>query len=136
MARFSIDVTGKIRSCLFVLAALSEQGPKVAQLVLAKVMPSLGEGDEPPQFLAQIQALGHMLRSALDLMVELDRQLVDENDLRAGLLQARDSDVANLRRRAVGLRRIVTGCYTAPEAASLGLVGRFSREPIALLRQS
>ncbi len=136
MARFSIDVTGKIRSCLFVLSALWEQGPKVTQLVQAKVLPSLGEGDEPPPFLAQIQALGHILKSALDLMVELDRKLYDENDLRASLLKARDRVVVNLAQRVVGLRRIVTGCYAAPEAAKLGLIGRFSREPIALLRQS
>jgi hypothetical protein len=136
MVRLSIDVTSKIRFCLFVLAALSEQGPKVAELVQAKSLPSLGEGDEPPPFLAQIQALGRLLQAALDRLVERDRELVDENDRRAALLKARDGDAGKLRRRIVGLRRIIFGCYAAPEAAKLGLVGRFSREPIALLRQS
>ncbi len=136
MLRFSIDVTGKIRSCLFVLSALLEQGPAVAKLVLAKALPSLGEGDEPPPFLAQIQALGLILKSALDRMVDLDRMLVDENDLRASLLKTRNDLAAKLAQRAGGLRRIIIGCYLAPEVAKLGLIGRFSREPIMLLRQS
>ncbi len=51
--------------------------------MLRKVQPSLGEGEEPPRFLAQIQALGRMLQAALDLMVERDRKLFDENELRA-----------------------------------------------------
>ncbi|MCP4250956.1 MAG: hypothetical protein GY778_28295, partial [bacterium] len=77
MARFSTEVTGKISSCLFVLSALWEQGPLVAQLVLAKLQPSLKEGEEPPPFLAQIHALGQFLKAALDLMVEIDRKLYD-----------------------------------------------------------
>ena len=136
MFRFSIDITGKIRSCLFVLAALWEQGPAVAEIMLAKIQQSLGEGDEPPDFLAQIQALGLMLKSELDRMVKLDRMLVDENDLRASLLKARNGDIAKLTQRVAGLRRIVLGCYAVPDAAKLGLIGRFSREPIALLRQA
>ncbi len=136
MPRFSIDVTGKIRSCLFVLSALWEQGPLVAALVLAKVQASLGEGDEPPPFLAQINTLGRFLKVALDLMVELDRKLYNEKELRATLLTARDHDVVQLAQRTSGLRRLITGCYTAPELAKLGLVGRISREPVALQRQA
>lgn len=136
MAKLSVDVTGKIRSCLFVISALSEQGPKVAELLLAKARASLGEGDEPPQFLVQIQTLGRMLKAALDLMAELDRKLYDENARRASLLATRDDEAVNLAQRAAGLRRIIIGCYAAPELAKLGLVGRFNREPITLLRQT
>ncbi len=136
MTRLSVDITGKYRSCLFVLSALWQQGPAVAKLVLEKLLQSLEEGDEPPDFLAQIKALGQMLKAALDRMVELDRQLADELDLRASLLKARDDVVAKLAQKAGGLRRIVIGCYLAPQVAKLGLIGRFSREPIALLRQS
>ncbi len=136
MAKLALEVTGKIRSCLFVLSALWEQGPMVAQLVLAKVQASLGEGDEPPPIMAQIETLGRLLKAVLDLMEELDRKLYDENDLRASLLAERNEHVMELKQRAGGLRRIVTGCYTAPDLARLGLVGSFSREPVALQRQS
>ena len=44
-------------------------------------------------------------KAALDLMVELDRKLYDESDLRASLLAARDDDVAQLGRRTGGLRQ-------------------------------
>ncbi len=136
MARFSTDVTGKIRSCLFVLSALWEQGPLVAQLVLEKVQSSLKEGVESPPFLAQIQALGQYLKTALDLMVELDRKLYDERELKTTLFAEREKDVDKLAKRTVGLRRIVEGCYVEPELAKLGFAGRISREPVTLLRQS
>ena len=48
MAKLSIEVTGKIRSGLFLLSALWEQGPAVAHLMREKLRPSLGEGEEPP----------------------------------------------------------------------------------------
>ncbi len=65
MAKLSIEVTGKIRSGLFVLSALWEQGPMVARLVTEKLRKSLQRGDEPPQFLVQIRGLGQFLKSAL-----------------------------------------------------------------------
>ncbi len=108
----------------------------VAELVLAKVQPSLEEGEDPPPFLAHILALGQFLKAALDLMVELERKLYDENDLRAGLLATRDDNVIQLKKRASGLRRVITGWYAEPKLAKLGLVGRFSREPVTLVQQA
>ena len=32
MAKLTVSITGKVRSCLFLLAALKEQGPKVTQI--------------------------------------------------------------------------------------------------------
>ena len=136
MTRFSIDVTAKITSCLFVLTALWEQGPSVTSLVLERLQPTLAEGETPPDFMAQLNALGKMLKAALDRMVRLDRKLVDESDVRASLIKARGGDIGKLRQKVSGLRRIVVGCYSTPLVEELGLVGSYSREPIALLRQS
>ncbi len=136
MATLSIEITGKIRSALFVLSALFQQGPTVAGLVTDKLRASMQEGEEPPQFLAQIRGLGQLLKVALDLMTELDRLLVDENELRAALLKKREDKTLFLGQRLTGVRRIVTGHYLAPDTARLGLAGRNARESIALLRQS
>ncbi|MCP3956653.1 MAG: hypothetical protein GY719_02250 [bacterium] len=136
MATLSIEITGKIRSALFVLSALLEQGPTVAGLVTEMLRPSPRRGEEPAEFLAQIQALGQLLKAALDRMVELDTQLVDENQLRAALFAGREGKAAFLSQRLTGLRRIVTGCYAAPDVERLGLDGRNARESIGLLRQS
>ncbi len=136
MAKLSIEITGKIRSALFVLSALWEQGPTVARLVTEKLPASLKEGEQPPHFLAQIQALGQFLKSALDLMVELDTLSVDENQLRTVLFKDREDKVVYLGLRLTGVRRIVAGHYVAPDLERLGLAGSNAREPVALLRQS
>ncbi len=136
MAKLALEVTGKVRSCLFVLSALWEQGPMVADLVAERTRASLREGDEPPQFLPQILALGRMLKAELDLMVQIDQKLYEENELRASLLTERDDHVSKLGQKVSGLRRIITGHYAAPQVAKLGLEGRTSREPVSLVRQS
>ncbi len=136
MAQLSIEITGKVRSCLFLLAALWEQGPSVAQLVLEKHRLNISAGEEPAPFLAQIQALGQLLKAALDLMVELDRKLYDEDELRATLLAERDGIAGELGQKVTGIRRIVTGLYPAAKVEKLGLEGRTLQESIALLRQS
>ena len=136
MAKLSVEITGKVRSCLFLLTALWEQGPRVAQLVLDKLQPRLAEGEEPPSFLAQIQALGRLVKASLDLMVELDRKVYDENVRRAALLQQRDAIAGGLASKVTGLRRIVTGLHADAQMDKLGLEGRTAREPIALVRQS
>ncbi len=136
MAKLTVSITGKVRSCLFLLAALAEQGPKIAQGVLDLLQPSLKGGEEPPPFLAQLQALGRLLRAALELMSALDRKLYDEDEQRAILFADRQVVVGELGRKISGLRRIVLGHYPDASAEKLGLGGRTAQEPIALLRQS
>ncbi|MEM7355715.1 MAG: hypothetical protein AAF657_33175 [Acidobacteriota bacterium] len=136
MAKLSTEITGKLRSGLFLLSALSEQGPAVAELLLAKARESRPEGEPPADFLSQIEGLGHILEAALDRMVEHDRLLYRESESRAALLEARDDLVASLGRRITGIRRVVSGHYVDPKLAPLGLVGDTAREPIALLRQT
>ena len=70
MAKLSREITGKVRSCLFVLSALSVQGPRVARLLQQKLKPRLEAGDEPSSFLAQIKNLSRLLKAALDHEVE------------------------------------------------------------------
>jgi hypothetical protein len=136
MAKLTVSITGKVRSCLFLLAALREQGPKVTQIVIDLLRPSLEPDEEPPPFLAQLQALGRLLRAALELMIALDRKLYDEEEQRAILFAERQVLVSELGRKVSGLRRIVIGHYPDAKAEKLGLQGRTEQEPIALLRQS
>ncbi len=135
MAKLSAEITGKFRSGLILLTALSQQGPTVAELVQTRVDTGLPEGEEPANFLAQIEGLSQILKTALDHMAESDQLLFSEDETRARLLKQRDEHVEKLGQRVTGIRRIVTGHFVAPDAAQLALTGR-SREPIALLRQA
>ncbi len=136
MAKLSIAVTAKIRSGLFVLSALWEQGPGVAERVTEKLRAGLLRDQEPPSFLAQIQGLAQILKAALDQIVELDKRSVDEKQHRAALLAAREHKIVRLGQRVTGVRRLLAGHYIDPDFAGLGLEGRTARESIALLRQS
>ena len=136
MAQLTLSITGKVRSCLFLLAALREQGPKVTQIVLDLLQPSLKRGEEPPPFRAHLQALGRLLRAALERMIAVDRALYDEDEQRATLFEARRNVAGELGRKVSSLRRIVLGHYPDARAEKLGLAGRTAQEPVALLRQS
>ena len=136
MAKLSIEITGRNRSGLFLLSALSQQGPTVAKLLTDKIRLGLQEGEEPPDPMPQIALLNQMLQSALGHMVKVDADLYRENASRADLLRERESNVAVLGRKVTGIRRIVTGHYMAPDVAQLGLVGPTAREVVALLRQT
>lgn len=136
MAKLSIEITGKNRSGLFLLSALDQQGPTVAALVAEKFRASLPEGEEPPDLTSQITTLARMLQTVLDEMVEGDLALYRQSTLRAALLKDRDFKVAELGRKVIGVRRIITGYYREPDVGQLGLVGETAREPVALIRQT
>lgn len=135
MAQLAAEITGKVRSGLILLTALSEQGPKVAELVQTLFSTDSPEGEKPADFLTQIQSLGQILKAALDRMVESDHLLFSEDETRRQLFEQREEHIEKLGQRVTGIRRIVLGHFVAPNAAQLALTGR-SREPIALLRQA
>ena len=94
MAKLSREITGKVRACLFVLSALSVQGPGVARLLQEKLEPLAG--DEPSTFLAQIRDLSRLLKAALDLMVgaffeDACNSLVDAFTERAAVVYDRNN---------------------------------------------
>ena len=133
--KLSVEVTGKLRSCLFLLAALFQQGPDVAAKVLDLVQPTVRGGHEPPEFWPQIKAFGWMLKSALDALTKVDSELYKERALRTALVKSRDRRAGRLSKVVVGLRRAILGYYVEPDMAGLGLDGETAREALALLRQ-
>lgn len=133
--KLSVEVTGKYRSCLFLLAALFQQGPEVAAKVLDLVRPTVREGDEPPNFWPQVKAFGWMLKSALEALTSIDSRLFKEKALRAALVKRRYQKAGKLGKVVVGLRRAILGYYVEPDLPGLGLDGDTAREPLALLRQ-
>ncbi|MCP3958966.1 MAG: hypothetical protein GY719_14035 [bacterium] len=135
-AKLSKEVTTRMRSCLFVISALWQQGPMVAQLMLDIVQPNLHEGDEPPGFFAQISAYARTLQAALDKLLAIDHALYDKYDAQTDLRQARDTGFVRLGKQVSGLRRSVTGQYTAPDLEGLGLRDPRARDPISLVRQA
>ncbi len=136
MPKLSTEITGKIRSALFLLSALTVQGPRIAGLVRDRLRATLLKSAEPVDFLAQLRSFGLMLKAALDLMVVLDRRTYAASQRRDALFQERRTRISDLGQRISGLRRIITGCYEKPDLKQLSLEGRTEREPIALLRQT
>lgn len=136
MAKLLTEITNKARSCRFLLSALWEQGPMVAEKVLDKVQQRLGEGAEPAPFLAQIQMLGRLLKAELDRMIELEQALYDEDARRATLFARREDVGGKLVTKVIGLRQIVEGHYPEAKLETLGLDGRVVREPVGLLRKA
>ncbi len=135
-AKLSTEVTSRLRSCLFVLSALWQQGPEVASQVLDMVQQHLEEGDEPPGLNSVIIAFARALRAAVDRLVEVDQELYDKNEQMTVLRQLRDTVVTRLGRQMIALRGAVTGQFTEPELEGLGLQEPNAREALALQRQA
>ncbi len=135
-AKQSTEVTSRLRSCLFVLSALWQQGPEVASHVLDVVRQHLREEDEPPGLISLLVAFARTLRAAVDRLVEIDQKLYDTNEQMSILRRFRDAAVKRLGRQMVALRGAVTGQFTEPELEGLGLQVPNAREPLALQRQA
>ncbi len=135
-AKLSKEVTTRWRSGLFVISALWQQGPMVANLVLDLVLPTLKEGDEPPNILAFIGAYARKLEAALDRLLAIDRLLYDLYDRQANLRRVRDQVAKELGKQISGLRQSVVGQYAEPELEGLGLGEPKARDPFSLLRQA
>ncbi len=136
-AKLSTEVTSRYRSCLFVLSALWQQGPKVAAQVLEDILqPNLREEDEPPGLVSVLVAFARTLRAAVDRLVEIDQTLFDLNEQKSVLRRLRDPLVKTLGRQMVALRGAVAGQFTEPALDGLGLREPNAREPFALQRQA
>lgn len=136
VAKLSKEVTTRMRSCLFVISALWEQGPMVARKLLEIVQQHLQEGDEAPGFFAQICAYARTLQAKLDTLLAIDHVLYDAYDQQAELRRERDHAFGRLGQQITGLRRSVIGQYAAPELEGLGLQDPKARDPFSLLRQA
>ena len=134
-AKLSTEITDRAKSCLFVLSALEQQGPRVADEVLGLVRPTLWEGDEPPNFFAQTVAFSRALKARLDRMVVLDLDHYGRKQNRKVVTRQRVEKSRELGDLIRGLRRSITGQYTAPELERLGLKPPVSRDPMTLLLQ-
>ncbi len=87
------------------------------------------------RFRATVTALGRTLKASLDMLVGIDRKLYDANERHAVLRRERDAGFQRLGQQITGLRRSITGQYTAPELAGVGLQDPRARDPHSLLRQ-
>ena len=135
-AKLSIEVTSRMRSCLFVLSALWQQGPKIAAKVLDIVQPHLREGDESPGIFALIAAFARTLEASLERLVASDRALHDLNEQDSVLRREKNSHSEVIDRLLVGLRRTVLGQFGAPDLQSVGLQAPNGRDPVTLLREA
>ncbi|MCP3957079.1 MAG: hypothetical protein GY719_04440 [bacterium] len=136
IANLSKEVTARFKSALFVLSALSQQGPSVAAKALELIQPQLQEGDNPPDFLSQVVAFARMLRAAIERLVATDRELYDANERDGRLRRERNALTAKITLLIRGLRGTVLAQYVDPRLEALGLPPEASREPVTLMRQA
>ncbi len=134
--KLSKGVTQRMRSCLWVLAALWEQGPDIAARMLELVQPNLRDGDVLPSFWAQLVAYGRTLEAALDRLLAADRKLYDLRQAQRVVREKRDRQFRSLDRLITGLRRSILGFYAAPELERLALDTPNARNPLGLSRQA
>ncbi len=135
VAKLSLEVTSRVESCMFLLSALWQQGPRVADKVQEIILPHLQEADEPPNLRAVVFGFARTLQGVCDRMVAADMELVRFNDRRAALLAERDAQTEVLGHGIRGLRHIVESQFLAPPLGRLGIAAPVSRRPVTLLRQ-
>ena len=135
-AKLSIEVTSRVRSCRFVLSALRQQGPKIADQVLAIVQPHLQEGDESPGIFGVIAAFARALEAALDRLTASDRRLHDLNERDSALRRVKNDHFSVIDRLLVGLRQTVRGQFDDPDLQGIGLDAPNGRDPVTILREA
>ncbi len=135
-AKMSKEVTTRMRSALFVLSALVQQGPMVATKMLNIVQPHLQEGDETPSPLAVIVGFARTLEASLEKLVRVDHKLYIANEKDGVLRQARNDLTTLITRMIDGLRRSVLAQYNKPSLEGLALQDPAGRDPVTLQRQA
>jgi len=134
--RLSNEVTTRMRACRYVLSAFFTEGAGlVANLLLGKTQPNLGEGEEPPGFAGVINALGQTLRAALNRLVSADLALYAALTFEAGLRKQRGLKIDDLAFQLVGMRRTIIGQYVEPDLDGLGLQPVDARDTITVVRR-
>ncbi len=135
-AKLSIEVTSRMRSCLFVLSALWQQGPNISAKVLDIIQHHLKEGDEPPGIFAVIVAFARKLEATLERLVASDRTLHDLNETGSALRRVKNGHFNVIDQLLVGLRRTVLGQFDDPDLQGIGLEAPNGRDPVTLLREA
>ncbi len=127
----SKEITDRLRSSLFLLAAIVEQGPDVAAAVVGR-----GEAEDTATVLGAFKTFGRKLKAVINLAIARDRKLHDLRSDEAALRRDRDKTKRRLGRLIVGLRRMVRGAFVAPDLVALGLDAPNPKEPTAFLRKA
>ncbi len=135
-ANLSKEVTDRMKSCLFLITALWQQGPRVAERLLELVRPHLLEGDEEPDFFAALVALARHLEASLERLVAADKRLYAANAHLDRLRALRDELFSRLARKMARVRLTLVNQYVAPQLFVLGLGRETARTPMALVRQT
>lgn len=135
-AKLSIEVTSQMKSCLFVISALWQQGPTISDKVLAIVQPHLQDGDEPPGIFALIASFARTLEATLEQLVASDLKLHDLNEKASALRREKNKHFKVIDQQLVGLRRIVRGQFNDPDLKGVGLEAPNGRDPVTLMREA
>jgi hypothetical protein len=124
-----------LESCLLLLSAFWQQGPRVAAKVQGMLLPFLQEADAPPDLGAVLIGFARALKGVCDRMLAADMELIRSNDRRAGLIAERDAQTEVIAQGIRGLRTKVESQYLTPPLGRLGIDPPVSRKAMTLVRQ-
>jgi hypothetical protein len=130
----SKEVTDRLKSSLFLLAAIVEQGPDVAVAVVGR--DETDPTEDVATVLGAFRTFGRKLKAAIHLAVAHDRKLHDLRSDEAILRRDRDKTKRRLGKLLIGLRRMIRGAYLEPDLVGLGLDAPNPKEPTAFLRKA
>ena len=114
-------ITERWSSCRFLMAALTRQGPRVAELQREKVQPHLEEGDADPSFLSSILANGRRLAASMDNLLALDQKVIAVKATLKALREQREELTSKLGKEIVRMRRTVMSQYEDADPDGGGL---------------
>lgn len=133
-AKMSTGVSQRQRSCMFVLTALYRQGGEIAEKLHATTEPHLRPGDQAPEFLATVVALGRRLETALERLLVEDDNVYDASARLGRRYKEQQAVMSTVGQMVSRLRRGLLSQFKKPRLDGLGIEARNPRQPVMMLR--
>ena len=135
-ARTSKEVTDREDRCLFLLTAITKQGPRIAAVLLDLVRPFLLPDDAVSDFMATLVGLARRLDGALQRLKAADERVYAAKARRLRVRRQRDDKTGDLGKLISRVFQTVSHQYVEPSLGELGLESPTNRNRTPLLRQA
>jgi hypothetical protein len=136
LAKTSKQSSDRTKTGRSLLAVLSVEGPKIAQLLVDLFSPHRLEGDPEPAFLGNLIAIGRKLKDAIDRVVSADNVLFAANAALDAARQRRDDHKQRLSRQVMSLRAACNALFVNLTVQHMGFDQRTAQDAAPLLIQA
>lgn len=137
--KLSKEVIDRLKACLFLTAAFTEQGLEIVTGIRGLIKEraeNLSEegqsGSEESDILGTFRFLGQQMRQKIDLAIAIEKQIYALNVRLDEFRKVRDSEATVLGQKRAGLRNTILGQYVKPNISALGVQGGVPRDATAL----